>query len=195
MAEAHADLEARFPLERTRARMLSVDHAGERGAVAVYTAQLMIGRFLDPDTRRFLRHARTHEIEHRTLFRAAMAERSVSPCAAGPLWIAGGFALGALSVLGGRRGVMACTAAIERAVHGHLSDQIRYLQPHDPDLADILRRISVEEVEHMRTGQGGYNPDCTTAGMFTGVISRITHALIFIATFGDSWRLAQALRA
>lgn len=193
MTEALANLDEAFPLGRTRARMLRVDHAGERGAVAVYTGQLLFRAFLDSETVDFLQTARTHEIEHRAAFREAMRERGVTPCATGWLWIVGGFALGVLSVFGGRRGIMACTAAIERAVHGHLGDQIAYLGPRDPELAAILNRINVEEVEHMRMGEAGFNPDCRSASMFTGFISSITHTLIFLSTFGDSSRLARAM--
>lgn len=195
MAKPVTHLDEAFPLERTRARMLRVDHSGERGAVAVYSGQLLFSKLLDDKTVGFLQTARAHEIEHRAAFREAMNERGVSPCATGWLWIAGGFALGVLSVFGGRRGIMACTAAIERAVHGHLGDQIAYLEPRDPQLAAVLRRINVEEVEHMQMGEEGYNPDCRSASLFTGFISSITHALIFLSTFGDSSRLGRAMQS
>lgn len=191
MTDASLDID--FPLERTRARILKVNLAGERGACAIYRTQLAFGKFWPAETKAFLQHALDHEKGHARRFAEAMTERRVTPCRGTYLWIAGGYLLGLVSVLGGRRGVMACTAAIERAVHGHLEEQIAYLRERDDALADLIETIRIEEADHMRAGEEGYNPDCHTAGAFTVFVSAITEALIWLATFGDSARLRAAL--
>ncbi|GJL97694.1 MAG: hypothetical protein DHS20C06_15110 [Hyphobacterium sp.] len=183
-----------LPLERTRARILRVNYAGERGAIAIYSAQLSFKRLLPTETVAFLEHAIGHEREHAAKFRKAMNERNVSVCPGTFIWIGGGFLLGMFSVAGGNRGVMACTVAIEDAVHGHLNEQIAFLEPRDEALASLIRDIRIEEIEHKKMGQAGYNPECVTASAYTGVIKGITNALIWMATFGDSTRLKQLKR-
>ena len=189
-----ASLDTDFPLERTRRRILKVNHAGECGAIAIYRAQRWFSSFWDRDLKGFLAEAEAHEVGHRDRFCRAMRERGVSPCPGTALWIAGGYALGLVSVLGGKRGVYACTAAIERAVHGHLVEQIEFLAGRDKALTDVIREIRIEEAAHMHEGEAGYNPDCQTAKGFTGFVSAIVEALIWLATFGDSQRLRRALR-
>tara|TARA_R110002096_G_scaffold46495_1_gene124024 strand:+ start:220 stop:807 length:588 start_codon:yes stop_codon:yes gene_type:complete len=186
-------LDEAFPLQRTRRRILKVNHAGERGAIAIYQAQLLFSRFWPDTTNTFLREALSHERSHAAAFRGAMMARNVRPCPGTAIWIVGGFGLGLVSVLGGLRGVMACTAAIETAVHGHLDEQIAYLRGRDDDLVDIIAAIQIEEAAHMEEGAAGYDPDCTTAGAFTGFVSAVTEALIWLATFGDSARMRAAL--
>ena len=190
----NSPLDQRFPLDRTRCRILRVNHAGERGAIAIYQAQLLFDHFWPDETCRFLRHALQHEREHADKFRTAMSQRNVSPCRGTFLWVVGGYVLGMVSALGGLRGVMACTAAIERAVHGHLHEQIAYLRGRDDALADVIANIQSEEIAHMEMGEAGYDPNCTSARLFTGVVSGVTEALIWLATFGDSTRLRAALR-
>ena len=187
-------LDADFPIEPTRRRILKVNHAGERGAIAIYQAQLLFAYFWPDTTRIFLRDALAHERQHAAKFEKAMAEREIRPCFGTFLWVVGGFVLGLVSVLGGLRGVMACTAAIERAVHGQLDEQITYLRGRDDPLAVIISNIQTEEMEHMEIGEAGYDPNCTSARLFTGVVSAITESLIWLATFGDSARLRTAMR-
>tara|TARA_R110000868_G_scaffold102441_21_gene282116 strand:- start:2154 stop:2750 length:597 start_codon:yes stop_codon:yes gene_type:complete len=184
-----AQIDVDFPLERTRRRILRVNTAGEAGAIAIYSAQLLAASLLRSETRAFLNTARTHEIDHHRRFLAAIAERDLSPCPGTIIWVVGGWLLGLVSLLGGERGIMACTAAIETAVHGHLLEQIEYLQFRDPDLATVIESVRVEEAEHLEQGLHGYNADCRAAKLFVVVVSGITEALIWIATFGDSTRL------
>ncbi|MAC90196.1 MAG: demethoxyubiquinone hydroxylase family protein [Maricaulis sp.] len=183
----------RFPLHRTRARILKVNAAGEAGAIAIYRAQLLVSPFLAPDTVAFLQHALSHEREHLARFLDAMRERNVEACPGTALWVAGGWLLGVASLAGGRRGIMACTAAIESAVHGHLKEQADYLRSRDPALEATLRDIMREEEEHLQAGLAGYDPSCLVARMFTTVISAVTETLIWLATFGDSARMKRAM--
>jgi len=183
-----------LPLDRTRARILRVNYAGERGAIAIYKAQLLAGWAMTEETRAFLRHALAHECEHAAKFHSAMTERSVRKCPGTPIWICGGFLLGLASVLGGSRGIFACTAAIEDAVHGHLNEQIAYLKDRDAKLTQLISDIREEEIEHKEIGQAGYDPDCKVAAFFTHTIMAITNGLIWLATLGDSTRLKQGMR-
>ncbi|HAQ34445.1 MAG: demethoxyubiquinone hydroxylase family protein [Maricaulis sp.] len=188
-----ASLDEKFPLERMRRRILKVNHAGECGAIAIYGAQSWFAFVWDGELKTFLSEARRHEIGHRDRFRRAMRERGVSPCPGTALWVAGGCILGLVSVCGGKRGVYACTAAVERAVHGHLDEQIEFLAGRDDALMDVIGEIRIEEAVHMHEGEAGYNPNCQTAKGFTGFVSVVVEALIWLATFGDSQRLRRAL--
>ena len=49
----------------------------------------------------------------------------------------------------GENAVMACTKAVERTVHRHLDDQIRFLRGRDEDLRDLIAHIQSEEAAHL----------------------------------------------
>ena len=53
----------------TRARILRVNHAGEYGAIRIYSAQIVIARRLCPDLLPFLFESREHERPSRQLAR------------------------------------------------------------------------------------------------------------------------------
>jgi ubiquinone biosynthesis monooxygenase Coq7 len=109
------------------------------------------------------------------------------------IWSVGGAMLGGLTGVMGREAVLTCTEAVEATVHRHLDDQLRYLDPRDPQLAALVRDIQTEEAGHMqwardhRLGVG--------QGMVHAVVAMATEALIWLSTRGDSVRLARELRA
>jgi ubiquinone biosynthesis monooxygenase Coq7 len=95
----------------------------------------------------------------------------------------------------GRRGVIVCTAAVERTVHRHLAEQIAYVSGRDEELADGIRKVQVEENEHLAFAEARHDPRALLARLLSGPISAITEVLMFLATRGDSLRLNAALRA
>jgi len=187
-------METGLPFERTRSRILQVNHAGECGAIAIYGAQISLSFLLPAETRQFLRHAVGHEREHAAKFRAAMKARGIRPLPCTMFWVCGGFLLGLISLFGGNRGVMACTAAIEQAVHGHLDEQIAWLRGRDEHLATVISGILVEEIQHKEHGEAGFDPECALAAAYTGMIRKITDGLIWLTTYGDSARLKHAMQ-
>ena len=180
--------------ERLVRRILRVNHAGEHGAIAIYAAQRKAGARY-PEFIGWIDETLSHERRHREVFRAAMPERAAKPCRALIVWSAGGTVLGWMTARLGPTGLMVCTAAVERTVHRHLDEQIAYLKTRDPDLADIIRGIRVEEDAHLDFAEANHVTGTLFARGLSLVVSAATEALIWISTRGDSLYLRRALRA
>ncbi len=175
-------------------RILRVNHAGEHGAVSIYSAQL---KRLSPgakDLEAWLVETVSHEQDHRAAFREAMRPRSAKPCRALSVWSVGGWCLGWMTAMWGRTGISACTAAVERTVHAHLEEQIAFLRRHDTELAALVERIQSEEHAHLSYAEANLRSDSLIAGPLTAVIACATDVLIAISTRGDSIRLRYCLR-
>jgi ubiquinone biosynthesis monooxygenase Coq7 len=181
--------------QRLIRRILRVNHAGEHGAIAIYGAQLQRISGGDAAIEPWLTETLEHERTHRAAFRQAMVRRAAKPCRGLAVWSIGGWLLGSITALLGRTGVMACTAAVERTVHGHLHEQIAFLRLHDPDLAALVERIQVEELSHLAYAEANLRPGSRLAWLLSGIIASATEILIAISTRGDSIRLRQTLRA
>jgi ubiquinone biosynthesis monooxygenase Coq7 len=176
-------------------RILRVNHAGEHGAVAIYSAQLAHARHAHPDLVPWLEDTLSHEQRHRTRFREAMPTRAAKPCRMMFVWSFGGAMLGALTAACGRAGVYVCTAAVERTVHKHLTEQIAFLDRADPPLATIVRDILIEEDAHLAHAEAHHDTQSLFARTLSLLVSTATETLIFLSTRGDSLRLRSALAA
>lgn len=178
----------------TIARIVRVNHAGEFGAIRIYTAQIAVARRLYPDCVAMLSEMLGHEIEHCALFRGAMPARKSRPCRVMQFWSLGGWLLGFLTALFGRRGIWACTAAVEAAVHRHLDDQLHFLADKDAELHALILSIRDEELAHLHHAQAQLAERDRLADTLRAVISLATNVLIWLSTWGDSTRMATALR-
>jgi ubiquinone biosynthesis monooxygenase Coq7 len=176
-------------------RILRVNHAGEHGAVAIYTAQIAQLGGRDPVLVAWLAETLAHEKRHRAAFLDAMPARTAKPCRALAVWNIGGALLGRLTALLGPLGVMVCTAAVERTVHAHLVDQARFLDRADPALATLVRDIQTEEDDHLAYAEARHDRGAAVARVVAVLVSVATETLIALSTRGDSWRLNRALRA
>jgi 3-demethoxyubiquinol 3-hydroxylase len=176
------------------ARILKVNHAGEHGAIRIYTAQIAIARILWPDIVPQLSEMLGHEIRHRRMFADAMPKRNARPCRALFLWAWGGFSLGVVTALLGRRLVWICTEAVEEAVHHHLSDQLHFLQSRDPQLFDAVAQVQSEELMHLETARTGRGTASLLPKLAGSFIFLVTDVLIWMSTSGDSVRLRNQLR-
>lgn len=183
------------PTERTIARILKVNHAGEHGAIRIYTGQLRIASLAAPDLVSFLTETRDQEIRHAEAFRQAMPIRQARPCRAMWIWGLGGYALGMGTALLGRRAIWVCTAAVEATVHRHLDDQLRYLAHRDSELHGIIADIQAEEVQHLNTALQALGPASRVDRILARSISLLTEAVIWLSTNGDSRRMAHAIGA
>ena len=180
---------------RTIARVVKVNHAGEFGAIRIYTAQIWIARHLFPDMVTPLAEMLLHEKTHCAAFRDAMPERRARPCRLMSLWSAGGLVLGSLTALMGRQGVWTCTAAVEEAVHRHLDDQLLYLRRRDEALHALIASIQKEEIEHLRCAENRLPRQGPLQRLARRAIGVCTDILIWLSTSGDSRRMSAALRA
>jgi ubiquinone biosynthesis monooxygenase Coq7 len=171
--------------------ILRVDHAGEVGAIRIYRAQIAIARRRAPDLVPVLLESLSDEVGHRDLFAAAMHMRGIVPCHMLGLWWSGGAILGAVTAVLGRNAILTCTEAVERTVHGHMNDQIRWLTSRDADLAVELAAIRDEEVSHLNAARaaGGRRPR-----WLDGAIATATEMLVWMSTYGASARLAREVR-
>lgn len=169
-------------------RILKVNHAGETGAVRIYTAQLAIARRFFPDVVDELDEMRLDEVEHCRLFREAMPARQARPCRVMSLWSLGGYVLGFVTALLGRRMVWLCTEAVEATVHRHLEDQLAFLKPLDPGLYALIASIQEQEASHLTSAQahqaGSRRSQLASVAYWS--IAATTETLIWLSTWGDS---------
>jgi ubiquinone biosynthesis monooxygenase Coq7 len=134
------------------------------------------------------------ERNHCALFQAAMPARQSRPCRVMRLWSYGGWLLGFLTACLGRNGIWACTAAVEATVHRHLEDQLHFLQGRDPELHAIILSIRVEEFAHLRHAEGRLDSPGRMLNGLRQAIALTTDGLIWLSTWGDSRKMALALR-
>jgi ubiquinone biosynthesis monooxygenase Coq7 len=188
-----ATLPARDAL--TIKRIVRVNHAGEYGAIRIYSAQIAIARRLWPDVVPALQEMLADEIRHCDKFYAAMPARQSRPCRIMQFWSFGGWLLGTATALLGRNTIWVCTAAVEEAVHRHLDEQMNYLQSRDAELYDVIASIRAEELAHLDHAEAALKAAGTKHPAMRRVIGAITEALIWLSTWSDSQRMANALRA
>jgi 3-demethoxyubiquinol 3-hydroxylase len=177
----------------TIVRILRVNHAGEYGAIRIYGAQIAVARWLWPDVVPALRAMLGDEIRHCRLFRAAMPSRDSRPCRVMQLWSLGGFILGFVTALAGRRSIWICTAAVEAVVHRHLEDQLHFLRGKDDGVTTIILDINEEEIAHLQTAEHHLGGTRLTQKVPHSVITWLTDLMIWLSTWGDSTRMARAL--
>lgn len=179
---------------RTIRRIVKVNHAGEHGAIQIYSAQISVARRLFPEIASKLSGMLCHEIEHRAKFLAAMLPRAARPCRVMSLWSIGGWLLGFTTALMGRRSIWICTAAVEEAVHHHLDDQLRFLEARDPDLHALIASIRVEELSHLSHARSHLPAQLGIPGRtLMRIIARATDMLIWLSTWGDSSAMKREL--
>jgi len=178
----------------TVARIVRVNHAGEYGAIRIYRAQIAVARRLFPDVVADLSHMLEHEIQHCSVFSAAMPARRSRPCRLIWLWSTGGSLLGMTTALMGRQSIWTCTAAVEAAVHRHLDDQLAFLTGRDRALHEAIRGIRVEELAHLNHAEAQLRPPNFYHRALRGLISFLTDLMIWLSTWGDSARMARDLR-
>lgn len=130
-------------------RILRVNHAGERGAISIYTAQIAISKYLWPSCVPALKEMLTHEQSHYLIFDSALRTRGARSCYALSLWSLGGATLGAITGLLGPKAIWSCTAAVESTVYKHLQEQITFLEQHDKDALLAVQVIEADERSHL----------------------------------------------
>lgn len=142
------------------ARVLKVNHAGENGAVNIYSGQIFFARLTAPSMVAELVEFKSHEEKHRAVFWAELQRRNRPRCRSYWLCGVGGFALGLVTGFFGRRAIAATTVAVERVVLRHLEQQLLLLQGKDEAAVRAIESIVAEErlhhdqsSSHIATGQ------------------------------------------
>jgi ubiquinone biosynthesis monooxygenase Coq7 len=148
-------------------RVLRVNHAGEHGAVNIYAGQIFVARFTAPAIVDELREFKAHEERHRATFWSELVRRGQPRCRSYAWCGLGGFVLGLLTALLGRRAVAATTVAVERVVLRHLTDQLTVLHDRDAAATAAIASIVAEEQQHhdrsaVHSQAGGFWPAVLT---------------------------------
>ncbi|GFM82605.1 2-nonaprenyl-3-methyl-6-methoxy-1,4-benzoquinol hydroxylase [Pseudomonas cichorii] len=129
-------------------RMMKVDHAGEHGAICIYSGQLFMARLFAPGMVDELKEFLSHERRHRTVFQAELQRRNYPRCRSYWLCGLGGLALGLITGLLGRKAIVATTVAVESVVLKHLAHQLHELRDIDPHAVTAITSIVEEEQHH-----------------------------------------------
>ena len=129
-------------------RVLKVNHAGENGAISIYAGQILAARVTARSLVSDLAEFKSHEEKHRAIFLAELQRRGLPRCRSYWLCAVGGFTLGVLTGLFGRRAIAATTVAVERVVLGHLKQQLRVLAGKDEAAVEAISKIMAEEEQH-----------------------------------------------
>ena len=134
-------------------RVLKVNHAGENGAIQIYAAQIIVARITSPSLVPELVAFKAHEQEHRAIFWRELQRRSIRRCRSYWLCGIGGFTLGFITAIFGRRAIAATTAAVERVVLGHLEHQLLSLKGKDDAAVAAISKIVAEETLHLEQSE------------------------------------------
>lgn len=161
-------------------RVMKVDHAGEHGAVCIYSAQIAAARWRAPDLVDELRHFRDHERGHRTRFLTELEARGVARCRSYHLCGTGGAILGFVTGLLGAHAIAATTVAVERVVLRHLHEQVAALEGKDAAAVAALRFILAEEQEHHDTSAAHLVAGSWWARIIDPVVAASTEAVVWL---------------
>ncbi len=161
-------------------RIMKVNHAGEHGAICIYTAQRFFARWSAPDIVDEIDHFIVHERQHRDIFGAQLQERGGPRCRVYHLCGIGGFALGSLTGLLGKKAIAATTIAIKRIVLKHMREQLASLQTLDPPAARSISRVIQDEQEHHDRSQDHVEANSTWSRIIDPIVSGSTPAVIWL---------------
>lgn len=159
-------------------RIMKVNHAGEHGAISIYTGQIFMARLtaraLVPELRAF----RADEEKHRAIFYQELQRRGLKRCKSYRLCAAGGYALGLATGLLGAHAISVTTVAVERTVLRHLRRQTTMLV-HDAEAVAAIAGILDEEQQHDQAAE-----HCPTTGMWGrmlgSAVSGMTESVIWL---------------
>jgi ubiquinone biosynthesis monooxygenase Coq7 len=161
-------------------RIIKVNHAGEHGAVNIYAGQILAARITARAMVQELAEFKSHEERHRGIFDAELKRRGRRRCHSYFLCGVGGFVLGIITGLFGRRAIAATTVAVEHVVLGHLVDQLDVLRGKDDFAVNAISAIVEEEQQHhdqsaAHISGGGFWP-----AILSPLVAASTEAVIWV---------------
>jgi ubiquinone biosynthesis monooxygenase Coq7 len=159
-------------------RIMKVAHAGEHGAVQIYRGQLIGARLVAPSLRAQLADFAAHERSHRAIFAAELERRGRPRCTSYWMCGLGGWTLGLVTGLLGRRAIAATTVAVERTVLTHLAEYRAMLAGRDEPGHDAIGAILADEQAHHDALAGDANG--MGANWVDAVVTASTQAVIRI---------------
>jgi len=162
-------------------RILRVDHAGERGAISIYTMQIAVSKYLWPNCVPALEEMLSHEKAHYLIFEAALKKRNARTCYALPFWNFGGAVLGLITALFGPAAIWSCTAAVESTVYKHIQEQIIFLKKHDEDALLAVQAIEADEKSHLEYALNNGGKPARINKIIWAVVSSSTSVAIWLS--------------
>lgn len=173
-------MDSKLPPASAGDRIIKVNHAGEHGAVGIYTGQLCFARLTAPGLVETLQHFRSHERRHRALFAKELERRNHPRCRSFWLCGTGGFVLGFLTGMLGSSAIAATTVAVERVVLRHLEAQLQQLDGIDEAAVRSITSIVAEEQEHHDHSLGPSQAGKFWPRILTPIVSASTEAVIWL---------------
>lgn len=161
-------------------RILKVNHAGEHGAINIYSGQILMARFTAPTMVEELQDFRAHEQRHRAIFGAELQRRGRRRCRSYLLCGVGGFVLGILTGLCGRNAIAATTVAVERVVLRHLEHQISVLGQRDPSAVAAIEAIIQDEKLHHDRSASHVHAHGLWYKVLSPIVATSTEAVIWL---------------
>ena len=161
-------------------RVMKVDHAGEHGAICIYRAQRWLARWTAADMVDELGEFLAHERRHRALFGAELERRGRRRCRSFHFCGLGGFLLGNVTGLLGRRAIAATTVAIETVVLRHMHEQVAELAASDEPAVAALRSVIAEEQAHHDLSDLRLTPPGFWPRLINPVVEGSTEAVIWL---------------
>ncbi|MGL9725213.1 MAG: demethoxyubiquinone hydroxylase family protein [Wolbachia sp.] len=126
---------------------IRVNHAGEYGAVCIYSGQKFIlkkSSIIDK-----IIEMEEQEKRHLHYFNEKIKEQKIRPTVLLPLWHVLGVSLGVVTAMMGKKAAMACTVAVEEVIGEHYKEQISHLK--NGELKETVSKFRDEELEHRDT--------------------------------------------
>jgi ubiquinone biosynthesis monooxygenase Coq7 len=161
-------------------RIIKVNHAGEHGAICIYSGQIFMARLTARDLIGELSEFRSHELRHRLIFGSELQRRGRSRCRSYWFCGLGGYALGLLTGLLGRNAIAATTAAVEGVVLRHLEQQLTVLQGSDPAAVAAISAIVAEEQQHHEQSAARVQPGRIWSKILTPIVAASTETVIWL---------------
>ena len=161
-------------------RIIKVNHAGEHGAICIYSGQIHIARLTARSMVSELTEFRSHEQRHRAIFGAELQRRGRPRCRS--YWFCGfgGYVLGLITGLLGSSAIAATTVAVESVVLRHLEQQLIALRGSDAAAVSAISAIVAEEQQHHDRSANHALAGSFWPKVLTPVVSASTEAVIWL---------------
>lgn len=172
--------EIRMTVTDIGSRIIKVDHAGEFGAISIYTGQIVMAKLFARDLVPELIEFRSHERGHRAIFAAELNRRGRPRCKSYWLCGSGGLVLGLVTGLLGRSAISATTVAVESVVLRHLEQQLIDLRGIDEAAVLAISAIVMEERLHHDQAASHVAQSSLWSRLLNPVVSSATEAVIWL---------------
>ena len=146
--------------------IIRVDHAGERGAIKIYEAQLLALKTIKQDEtlKNIIEEMKDHEKEHLEFFEKEIQKRNMKPTYLLPLWDLMGISLGFGTALLGKKAAMLCTASVEEVIEKHYENQLSKIGDDEKNLKIKIEKFKGDEVNHKNIA---YESGATKNGLYS----------------------------